>query len=363
MNYATLFIEPADVWFFRTGKPFSAGEDQWAETVFPPTPYTLQGAIRSRVLAELGNLSAPNDNLIGSPGNYGKLRLCGPFVACCENNQIRRYFPPPADLVVPKEGPQKHPRQLRPGRWETAKTDMPSDLQPLLLPPELGGVVEAFSGWLNEEQFRSYLAGQLSAESVQSVKLWEKEYRLGIGMNTAQRTTRQQHLYQVSFIRLKSGAGLAVEIGVEGESDPLKQLKLPDEGYLALGGEARAAYFKKVDNLPSLPQEISGQQFTLYFATPAYFKNGWQPESWSKFFEGGAVELIAAAVGRPQLIGGWDLAKRASKPIRRYVPAGSVYYFKVKSGTVSLNLPVTDDPGDGQIGFGQVCVGQYSEIG
>jgi len=47
-------IRPIDVWLFRDGKPFTAGEDHAAETLFPPSPFTLQGAIRTKVLADKG---------------------------------------------------------------------------------------------------------------------------------------------------------------------------------------------------------------------------------------------------------------------------------------------------------------------
>jgi CRISPR type III-B/RAMP module-associated protein Cmr3 len=49
-----IVIRPMDVWLFRDGKPFMAGEDHAAETLFPPSPFTLQGAIRTKVLADKG---------------------------------------------------------------------------------------------------------------------------------------------------------------------------------------------------------------------------------------------------------------------------------------------------------------------
>jgi CRISPR-associated protein Cmr3 len=39
-----IVIRPMDVWLFRDGKPFMAGEDHAAETLFPPSPFTLQGS-------------------------------------------------------------------------------------------------------------------------------------------------------------------------------------------------------------------------------------------------------------------------------------------------------------------------------
>ncbi len=44
-----LFLEPTEPLLFRTGRPFDAGENSYAETLFPPTPETLQGAIRAAI--------------------------------------------------------------------------------------------------------------------------------------------------------------------------------------------------------------------------------------------------------------------------------------------------------------------------
>lgn len=334
MKFETLFIEPSDVWFFRTGKPFTKGEDQWAATHFPPTPNTIQGAIRSRVLAGWGGLSHLDDpslvELIGSQDGYGKLHLRGPFLAKCErdNKRVIRYYPAPLDLMQAKEG-NKELRRLRVGEWNGCETNLPDDdLQPLLLDEDGETQFEAAEGWLSEGELQKYLKNELPATLKPAGRLFRTETRLGIQMNMAQRITEQRQLYQADFVRPEPNVGLAVEIGVEGEDEPLNALRLPQRGHLALGGEARAAHFWTVKQTQNFPEQTfsQGEKFFIYFATPAYFENGWLPKNkdWSPFF-GSQVRLIAAAVGRPALIGGWDLKKKGAKPIRRYVPAGSVY--------------------------------------
>ncbi len=49
--------------------------------------------------------------------------------------------------------------------------------------------------------------------------------------------------------------------------------------------------------------------------------------------EGIKIKLITAAIGKPLNIGGWDIVQNAPKIMRRAVPAGSVYYFKLIEGT------------------------------
>jgi len=69
---------------------------------------------------------------------------------------------------------------------------------------------------------------------------------------------------------------------------------------------------------------------------------------------------VAAAVGRLQPIGGWDVARREPKPIHTAVPAGSIYYFETE-GTVTYDRrPVSDLYG--QIGFGQILTGRWNYV-
>ncbi len=44
-----IFIEPTEPLLFRRGHAFDAGESNFADSMFPPTPETLQGAIRAMI--------------------------------------------------------------------------------------------------------------------------------------------------------------------------------------------------------------------------------------------------------------------------------------------------------------------------
>jgi CRISPR-associated protein Cmr3 len=134
---------------------------------------------------------------------------------------------------------------------------------------------------------------------------------------------------------------------------------------LQIGGEAKAALYHEVNIIPSLTAGGSARgRFKLYFATPTYFTSGWQPNDWGQFITGGSVRLVAAAVPRPQPIGGFDIARRQHKPMRRFVPAGSVFFFE-SDKQVTIPEVITDDDGAarlGQIGFGQVFVGRWDYV-
>src|SRR5207244_9940034 len=84
MNNTPIFIEPDDVWLFRDGRPFAADDQSRAASLFPPTPRTLQGALRSARLAQSGasfrnQTTWPTD--VGNPNNFGDLKLRGPILA------------------------------------------------------------------------------------------------------------------------------------------------------------------------------------------------------------------------------------------------------------------------------------------
>lgn len=117
-----IFIEPVDVLLFRDGRPFSAGEGHRARSLFPPTPNTMQGVVRSKILAERcgryeqyrdgcldcaeqENCTIPEE--IGRPnqsgqGSYGNLTLKGALIAQYLDSHLTLFFPVPADVVQVK---------------------------------------------------------------------------------------------------------------------------------------------------------------------------------------------------------------------------------------------------------------------
>lgn len=61
-------IKPLDTLFFRDGKPFSMGDNDWADGIFPPHPSVFYGALRSAYIGKnidcigkISNKSDPDD--------------------------------------------------------------------------------------------------------------------------------------------------------------------------------------------------------------------------------------------------------------------------------------------------------------
>jgi CRISPR-associated protein Cmr3 len=358
-----IFLEAVDVWLFRDGRPFDARSDHRARSLFPPYPSVVQGAIRSHhLVVNKVDLSKPKaqlqahiKELVGDNEDFKGLRLRGPFIAKrVSDGTLIRYFPVPADVAPDEKGY----RPLRPRQRSAVPevlTGAPPDLPMLLWPPEDSKpTMEEHGQWLDGITLLRCLNGDV-VKGVNSSELFARENRFGIGRNDERRTTEEGALYEVEFIRPWKNIGLWVQVeGYDG---------WPDSGLMRIGGEGRGAYFTKVEIASPFKWPAVGDtllpSFKVYFATPTYFSGGWRPTGgWGEFFDG-QVKLQAAALNRYESIGGFDWASGQQKAARRYVPAGSVYYFQ-HDGSAKLKQDAITEYG-AEIGFGQVIVTEWKE--
>jgi CRISPR-associated protein Cmr3 len=364
-----VFIEPNDVLLFRDGKPFVAGEDHRARSLFPPTPFTMQGLVRSKVLFD--SAVSPSDYASGAPsaqslyqqigtssGTYGQLHLHGPFVAKRnENGSVMRYFTLPSDVI--KVG-NSHVL-VKPLKEAVFRSDLSEGLS--LLWTSIDESLKEARGWLADEEFRKYLVGQSDFCVSSDGDLFVREPRFGFALDYTPRRPHEGLLYQMEFLRLKGGVGFLLEV------DGITPFQ-PEKGFVQIGGEARAAQYDVLPQ-PLLPLPMVStptQRVKIILLTPAWFTDGWQPQggNWAKFFDGGAnVRLVSAALPRTQTLGGAfvdDQRRRGDfqKTMRRFVPAGSVFFFESEGLITPSNKPFTETPGGegdfGQIGFGKAAM-------
>jgi len=357
----TLFIEPQDVWLFRDGRPFDAGSAHRAESIFPPSPIVVQGAIRSHQLALKKIDLTDKEKIKKTVGesltfdgelNLNRLRLTGPFLARRKvDKNIERLYPMPADVYHAKSGGVKAATPHK--RTSELVCESPNVL---LHPGNDAGKSDDSPRWLTEEDLKKYLAGE-SVDGIRADDLFEKENRFGIGRNE-QWVVKQGMLYEAEFVRLPEGVGLLVNM--EGYDDAGWK-----SGLMQLGGESRAAHYETVDSIPMPDQPTSlPKYFKIYFIAPTYFGNGVEPKirTWNDIF-GGEVELGTIAVRGFETVGGFDWAKdsnshEAHRPSHRYIPAGSVYYFNNISGTT---IPETITEFGAEIGFGRFILSPTKE--
>ncbi|BCX02769.1 MAG: CRISPR-associated protein Cmr3 [Candidatus Roseilinea sp.] len=359
MKAKALFLTPVDVWLFRDGRPFDAGDDHYARSLFPPYPSVLQGAIRSHHLVVQGVDLRNQDAIkatVGTAEDFGKLRMCGPFIACREaDGRLTRYFPAPAD-AAPCDDAHLKAIAPQPAAHHQVVTGADAVLPRLFFPhPGVEAEKREIGSWLTEADLHACLNGA-AVRPERSDALFVSEHRYGIGLDSDRRATQRGQLYAAEFVRVCDGVGLYVEVSsYDG---------WPPAGVMRIGGEGHAAHFAQVDPMPwpAIPAPLPSR-FKVYFVTPTYFEDGWKPKSgWGRFFDG-QVKLEAVALRGYESRGGYDWAGGGQKPARRFVPAGSVYYFshdgsaRLKSDLV--NGAITELwP---EIGFGQVIISEWKE--
>ncbi len=192
--------------------------------------------------------------------------------------------------------------------------------------------------------------------------MWDEEHRIGVAINPDTHTAAEGKLYAAEHLRLCDGVKLRFAL-----SDPPRHKPTnPDEKIgladtvLQLGGEQRFGRLNPASSELSLPSAaVSGTLIKWVLLTPAIFLHGWRP-GWidgqgnvklravdkskraerrrSRYSDANwkydeskddavpiAAKLVAACVGKPQVVGGWD---SQPKPTHLAVPSGSVYYFE-----------------------------------
>ena len=326
-------IEPLDTLFFRDGRPFSMGAETWANPVFPPYPSTLYGAIRTWLIFEKGNLEDFKNGKfkeeIGTTTEKGKLKIKGPFVAL-ENNL---FFPVPNDML---SNNARNARLVSVGLLKKPNCLISDYCLEKMLINKTDLLLDNVDGFIDIFSLKDYLAAkEVDLSFVEKNEIFFSEKKTGIKRNRKTLSSEEECLYRVPMIRLKKEANFFVEI------DGLNSY--PKEGIIQFGGEGKIVKIEQFNNDPlatlrNLNFEFKDKIFKLYLATPCIFKNGWypswiKPENFEGEYNGVKLRLVGCAIGKFNLIGGWDLAGKKPKVMYKAVPAGSVYYFKILADT------------------------------
>lgn len=379
-----LFVEPLDVWLFRDGRPFTAGADHHARSVFPPGPRTLYGALRTKLLFDAvergeGRLSdrAFVERTVGGPDDLTRLTLRGPLLGRRgPAGEVTRFFPAPLDLArIEAEADDAVSWQLL--APETGVPGLVTDAG-LAVPwaATAGRPAPAEGHWLAERDFFATLLGDPRPATPAS-QLYDTERRTGVeldagasgrpaGHSQPRRVVREGRLYTVTFVRPAPGVGLCLDVdGMNG---------LGETGLLGLGGEGRASRYQvmpapALDRTRVRERVVQAGRLKLVLATPALFGGGWLPAwidaaSRTTTAEVAGLRLVAAAVGRPQAVGGFDVSAGRPRATRPAAPAGSVYWLaEIERGAAGRAFDLLDGQAVSDeaatIGFGLCYLGVW----
>ena len=329
MQQQIIRLSALDTLFFRDGRPFTMGEDSWANTVFPPYPSTIYGMLRSlyfeKHLDKFHQAEKENDPTKDIEITDFVLQL-----ECLENtNKPERIYPLPLDMVYYKELQNEKEEmifvQLK--LFPNNKDYSTNELDCKLLPPKnlQDKKIRNTNGeyYITKSDFDKYLSNK-DLTSIKPIKLSKhltKEPKIGISRNRFDMTDKK--LYRIDQIRpetLKDKLYFIVEY---------KTPNMPDTNrFKRLGGEGKLVYIEDYSNrenhkdktMPAIDGEY--QIAKMYLATPAI-----KPEETIKDYE---IEIVAAVTGKPQYIGGWNMKDNEPRPMYAATPAGSVFYLKGK---------------------------------
>lgn len=330
----TLQINALDTVFFRDAKPFSMGEETWANSLFPHLlPSAFYGSLRTAFALEKG-LEAEKIEAETADFKIKDLRLLF---------HEKSTFAMPLDLVAIGTN------------IESLSLATPEAISPYPFPKILKcetdeDVEDLENYYLCYEQFKNYLNGHCKIRKYKKECYDLREYstsepKIGIARTRETRTTKASALYRVGMSRLE-GSGNQHKTSFYVEYKGLDIAAPPT--IVTLGGDGKKAIARHVEE-QNIRQPIFNESdtiFKLYIATPSIFTQGAIPDFIDpqngfkgSIIEGIEVKLLTCAIGKFLALGGFDLVRQAPKPMQKAVPAGSVYYFELIDSTyTSANL-------------------------
>ncbi len=350
MNATTYFyVRPTDSLFVRGNLAFGDSGEH-GTGLMPPPPSLFAGAFRSALLGQdVKHLSsflsqgrcsdAALEQCLGTPRMPGEFRitwlsLAGEPSAGALPEPV---FPLPADLLMlGMTFATLEPRAVAAGVQSAGDLPLRATLVSAKQEKPNGGTL------LSARGLHQHLSGQRpeQAHGIETKHLYQRDPRLGIGLNTDAHTAEEGQIYTTEgFAFSPKSAGMPAKfastgflVGIDGVAE-----LMPAEGVLRLGGDGRSALYRRVNFTPPAAPGLPGKsrRFRLLLQTPALFSQGWLPEgvvrqnddSYHLQGDGFDARLACTALGRRDTVSGWDLFQWAPKPAQAAVPAGSVYWF------------------------------------
>lgn len=339
MKLNSYTIEPRSPLVFRSGRPFGQGGD--AHGMAMPLPSTLAGAVRT-FWGEQSGMDFGRKSISDEDAKIlREKQVLGPLLAQSDERGLEYLFPQPADALY-LSGAEKTglfslvPRVLPKG----GGCDLPAGLQPVYLEESAGKSKPAKGpSWWRETFFHRWLMGEKPAVDELDELGWmgpQAELRTHVALDTGTQAGSDGLLYQTEGMEYRDQAQSRVFVF------GCKEL-LQGPALMRLGGEGRPAVLQQSNGLPKMPEGLAQGveqegMLRLLLLTPALFSEGWKPGWLDDDLEGTPpgtqirLKLEAVVLPRWEMVSGWDLQKGKPRAIRRMVPAGAVYWFKVVEG-------------------------------
>lgn len=358
MGRSRYFIEPLDILFLRGNKLFG-DPGSFGESLVPPWPSVVAGAVRTAILAARGYDPAAfargeiaGDAELGTPNIPGTFTVTSFDVARRHaGGVVETLHPVPADLGIRAGGAEEGgvtahritPRPLFDGIGSSART-----VEVAVLGERERGK-QASGQWLNSKGWIAHLAGRdvdTQRHLVPSASLWALDARTGIALDPVKRAAATGALFTSQAVAMRKHEHAAAKQDGCGDARPfdvgflveIAGASLPDSITLRFGGDGRAALAARqtagdVPPHPDYDAIARDGRCRMILTTPGLFEGGWRPTgsaagkgAFAFELHGVAGRIVCAAVPRAEVVSGFDLARRRPKPAERVAPSGSVYW-------------------------------------
>jgi len=301
-------FKPVDTLVFR-------GVEHTSTFIFPPSSYTISGAIRTEYLKQhnidfkdYGKGKVDNKIIeeIGQAGEKAPFSIIGPIFKK-ENNF---FIPAPYSWYIEKNDNEKNEQKkdfqinsiIKSKKienpliinnkklfWAKGKKELQS----------IGGKWIKLNDLNNKKELEIFnLSFFVSFET-----------RTGTAINHKTKTVEQGNLYTFTHARLKEN--IEIVFGLT------KEIDLENSGILKLGAEQRFGKYEKIEN------PLKEQSGNLFLSL--------------SIVEGTKeANQAVVATGKINYSGGWDLKKKFHKPMKGYFPAGTVFSKKLNNNFISF---------------------------
>lgn len=398
MSTTYLQLTPRDPIIARDGRPFGVGQGNRMRGLGWPSPSVVAGAFRTALVKAHPNLDFTGD----MPQWLMATEVAGMFPTM--GSEL--YLPAPSDAVAEptedgKAVKQVHRVTLQPN---IGGCDFPDDLplRPVMLSEDQAGTdfkPKPVPAWWPLSKFEEWLTladtkrpSDWFSEGFLNAPIQETHDHVCLDADTGAAAEGQifataglnvTYLPRYGVVESKLLQARFAEISLSARvttvEEAFKHVKSLDAWH-PLGGERRLVHWQQSDaaRLWTCPETVkaaleSATQIRMVLTTPAIFDHGWRP-NWldaktlmgKPISDGPTLRLVGVSNIRWKAVSGWSLAPpRGPKPIRRMVPAGSVYFFEKVEGQGSALAtngwlrPVSDVPQDRNDGFGLAVWGTW----
>lgn len=306
-------IKPLDTLFFRGAKPFNMSDDSWSDSHSLPFPSVVWGALYAHLYVNFSEAKEEE--------NFKSLKI--------KNIYIYNFKDKSTFLTMPNDV-FSDGKDLYIGEYKKAPLHSSYLLEYINYANTKESVERLKDSFIRIDSLsREYMKKSRSLIYEDSEKIFLQDYKVGIAIDKARKSTKEGHLYRVDLTQFEKEWGFLVEYDVD-------KFEFEDEGYLKLGGESKVAQFQHLDKpnyIETYEKDIeelknsflSEEYFKLYIKSPTAFKDGWRPTL-------SGHKLLCANMDEYLSIGGFDMKTKSKKAqqreMRRYVPSGAIYVFE-----------------------------------